>query len=51
MKYSLLGVLFLFQTITVAQSKVSGNVFDVKNQPVAYANVIFKNSTEGTITD
>lgn len=51
MKYSLLGVLFLFQTITVAQSKVSGNVFDVKNQPIAYANVIFKNSTEGTITD
>ena len=34
-----------------AQTKVSGYVFDEDNQPVAFANVIFKGSTEGTITD
>jgi hypothetical protein len=51
MKYYLFGFFFLLQTIVVAQTRVSGNVLDVKNQSVAYANVLFKNSTEGTITD
>lgn len=51
MKYYLFGIFFLLQTIVVAQIRVSGNVLDVKNQSVAYANVLFKNSTEGTITD
>tara|TARA_R110002050_G_scaffold233604_1_gene369503 strand:- start:37847 stop:40288 length:2442 start_codon:yes stop_codon:yes gene_type:complete len=35
----------------MAQTKVSGYVFDEENQPVAFASVIFKGSTEGTITD
>ncbi|MBR9847286.1 MAG: carboxypeptidase-like regulatory domain-containing protein [Algicola sp.] len=40
------GILFGF-----SQSKVSGYVFDEYDQPVAFANVIFKGSTEGTITN
>lgn len=36
---------------TFAQTKVSGYVFDENNESVAYANVIFKGSTEGTITN
>lgn len=35
----------------LAQTKVSGYVFDENNYPVAYANVFFKGSTEGVITD
>ncbi|HLV14246.1 MAG TPA: DUF5686 family protein [Xanthomarina sp.] len=34
-----------------SQTKVSGHVYDENNQPVAYANIIFKSSSEGTITD
>ena len=37
--------------IVFAQSKVGGTVFDEEGEPVAFANVIFKNSTEGTTTD
>jgi hypothetical protein len=44
---------FLFFGIisTFAQTKISGYVLDEQNIPVAYANVFFKGSTEGTITD
>lgn len=35
----------------LAQTKVSGYVFDEQNVPVAYANVFFKGSTEGVITN
>ena len=35
----------------MAQTKVSGYVFDEHNVSVAYANVLFKGSTEGTITN
>ncbi|WP_400074857.1 DUF5686 family protein [Winogradskyella sp. R77965] len=35
----------------IAQTKVSGYVFDESNQPIAFANVLFKGSTEGTITN
>lgn len=37
--------------LSFAQTKVSGYVFDEYNQPVSFANVIFKGSTKGTITD
>ncbi len=33
------------------QTKVSGYVFDVNNEPIPFANVLFKDSTEGTITN
>ena len=52
MKLKLLFVLFLIHiTTTLAQTKVSGYVFDAINQPVAFANIIFTGTTEGTITD
>ncbi len=35
----------------IGQTKVSGYVFDESNEPIAFANVLFKGSTEGTITN
>jgi len=51
MKQLLLVYLLLGTTLLVAQSKVSGTVLDEFGEPVAYANVIFKDTNEGTITD
>ena len=52
MRYRLVVLLFLFGLgSTFAQTKVSGHVFDENNEPVSFANVIFKNSSEGTITN
>ena len=34
-----------------SQTKVSGYVFDEYNEPIPFANVLFKGSTEGTITN
>ena len=42
----LFTVSFLF-----AQTKVSGIVVDVSNQPIPFANVQFKNSNEGIVTN
>ncbi|MDO6490367.1 MULTISPECIES: DUF5686 family protein [unclassified Cellulophaga] len=45
-------VLFCFVCLlNYAQTKVSGVVVDEFGEPVAFANVLFKNSTEGTITN
>ncbi|MBU2950777.1 DUF5686 and carboxypeptidase regulatory-like domain-containing protein [Tamlana agarivorans] len=45
-------VLFLINFCAVfAQTKVSGYVFDENDEPVSFANVIFKGSTNGTITN
>jgi hypothetical protein len=33
------------------QTKVSGYVFDVNNEPIPFANILFKGSTEGTISN
>ena len=44
-------LILLFTSITLAQTKVSGVVIDETNEPVAFANVILKGSTVGTITD
>jgi hypothetical protein len=47
-----LAYIFLFlTTFCFAQTKVSGYVYDENNEPVSFANVLFKNSTTGTITD
>ncbi|TGV02469.1 DUF5686 and carboxypeptidase-like regulatory domain-containing protein [Flavivirga rizhaonensis] len=52
MRIRLLIAFFFFGIIsTIAQTKVSGYVFDEFNEPVSFANVIFKGSTIGTITD
>lgn len=51
MKYILL-VPFLFVTLFgISQTKVSGVIKDDSGEPVAFANVIFKDSYEGTITN
>ena len=45
-------LLLLFTSISLhSQSKVSGEVKDEFGDPVAYANVFFKNSNDGTITN
>lgn len=52
MKIKLLFTLFILNSLAlIAQTKVSGYVYDEYNMPVAFANVIFKESTEGTITN
>ncbi len=50
---NLLLPFFLLLTLTTlsAQTKVGGIVLDEFDNPVAFANVIFKNSYEGTITN
>lgn len=37
--------------MTFAQTKVGGYIFDEFDEPVAFANIIFKNSSVGTISD
>jgi len=51
MKKFLLPLVLFFTFFALAQSKVSGIVLDEFNEPVAFANVIFKDSYEGTITN
>ncbi len=42
---------FLLSYFASAQTKVGGLVIDEFGEPVAFANVVFKNSNEGTITN
>ena len=52
MKIKFTIVLILFGTITLlAQTKVSGYVYDEYNQSVPFANILFKGSSQGTISD
>jgi hypothetical protein len=54
MKKKILFLLWFFIACTaavVAQTKVSGQVVDDNNGPVPYANVYFKGTSEGVITD
>jgi hypothetical protein len=51
MKRLLFSLLFLCALSGFAQSKVGGIVKDESGAVVAFANVLFKNSTEGTITN
>jgi hypothetical protein len=52
MKHKLLSLLLLFCVIySMAQTKVGGHVYDEFNEPLAFANVVFKNTSEGTITN
>lgn len=44
-------VLSFVTNYAFSQTKVSGIVIDKKNQPVSYANIIFKGSNEGTVSD
>ena len=48
----LLSFIFLISTFNlVAQTKVSGYVYDEFNDPVSFVNVFFKDSSEGTSTN
>ena len=51
MKNYLYSTFLLFSLLANSQTKVSGIVSDEFGEPVAFANVLFKNSTEGTITN
>ncbi len=52
MKYKLITIIFILLTgFTFAQTKVSGIVVDNDNHPVPYANVVFKGTTEGVVTN
>ncbi|MBP2832440.1 carboxypeptidase-like regulatory domain-containing protein [Aquimarina sp. U1-2] len=53
MRDLILGILLtLFScSYSISQTKVGGQVFDNNNQPIPFANVVFTNSTVGTITD
>lgn len=51
MKYFIFAIALFISAITFAQTKVGGMVIDEIGEPVAFANVLFKNSTEGTITN
>ncbi|NNC46278.1 MAG: carboxypeptidase-like regulatory domain-containing protein, partial [Winogradskyella sp.] len=47
----LIPFFFLFTIWSYGQTKVSGHIYDEFDEPVPYANVIFKGSTIGTITN
>jgi hypothetical protein len=52
MKQVLFAILFFLITLlTSAQTKVGGKVVDEFGDPIAFANVVFKNSKEGVITN
>jgi hypothetical protein len=51
MKQYLPLIFILFSVVLSAQTKVSGEIKDAFGEPVAFANVIFTNSYEGTITN
>ncbi|MDC7998716.1 DUF5686 family protein [Gilvibacter sediminis] len=51
MREQLLVFLLLLTSLSFAQTKISGEVFDEFGEPVPFANVIFKDSSEGTITN
>ena len=50
-KLLLLTGLLLFASLLSAQTKVGGVVLDDTNLPIPYANVYFKGTSEGVITD
>ena len=51
MKKLILPLLLFITVVALGQTKVGGIVLDENGQPVAFANVLFKNSYEGTITN
>ncbi|WP_339141501.1 DUF5686 and carboxypeptidase-like regulatory domain-containing protein [Croceitalea sp. MTPC5] len=51
MKKFLFLLSFLWISGMVAQTKIGGIVKDGSGNPVSFANIIFKNSSEGTITN
>ncbi|MCB0432542.1 MAG: carboxypeptidase-like regulatory domain-containing protein, partial [Mangrovimonas sp.] len=50
-KLKLLLVLLVVPFFCLSQTKIGGYVLSTNNEPISYANVIFKGSREGTITN
>ena len=52
MKNFLLNIIFIvvFTTTVFSQTKVSGVVLDKQNKPIPFANIAFKNSSEGIVS-
>jgi len=52
MKKFLLNIVLLvvFTTTVFAQTKVSGVILDKQNKPIPFANIAFKNSSEGIVS-
>ncbi len=46
-----LVLVIVLSHVVLGQTKVSGIVVDNSNQPIPYANVVFKNSNQGTVTN
>ncbi len=51
MKKYIFVLFVLISAITFAQVKVSGKVVDSTGEPVPFADVFFKDSTLGTVSD
>ena len=51
LKNLLCFIICIYSISVFSQTKVSGHVFDENNDPVSFANVIFKGSSIGTITN
>jgi len=52
MRYAAFLLLFCCSLLSAtAQTKVGGVVLDEEDEPVPFANVVFKNSTQGTVTN
>ncbi|QAA82674.1 carboxypeptidase-like regulatory domain-containing protein [Aequorivita sp. H23M31] len=49
-QFLILGLLLLSASV-FSQTKISGLIKDTSGEPIAFANVIFKGSQEGTISD
>jgi len=47
----LLFILFATTSLLFAQTKVSGVVVDKSNKPIPFANIAFKNSSEGVVSN
>ncbi|WP_136466165.1 DUF5686 and carboxypeptidase-like regulatory domain-containing protein [Flagellimonas onchidii] len=50
-RFLLVFFLTLFSAFAYSQTKVGGIVIDDSGSPIAFANIVFKDSSEGTITN
>ena len=51
LKKTITCFMLLFSLVSFAQTKVKGVVMDIDNNPLPFCNVLFKNTTVGTVTD
>ena len=51
LKQLILPITFLFSTLIIAQTNISGTVLDDKNTPIVGANVYLEGTYDGASTD